>query len=197
MQPITRQEALKSGALRYFTGKPCPYGHVSERYVKTWQCVECIGKYARDWAKSNPEKIADIGRKQREKNPEKYREWKSASQKRNRASANARNRKWEDANREKVRARIAEWQKANPEKCLEKTRRRQAAKLQRVPAWADREAIGLIYRVAQLAKVTWPEVEIHVDHAIPLRGKTVSGLHVHRNLQIMSGADNRAKATHF
>lgn len=197
MQPITRQEALKAGALRYFTGKPCPYGHISERYVKSCQCVECIGKYARDWAKAHPENIAEIGRRQRKKNPEKYRQWKAASQKRNRAAANARNKKWEDANRDKVNARIAAWQKANPEKNLERTRRRQAAKLQRIPAWADREAIGMIYRVAQLAKVTWPEVEIHVDHILPLRGKTVSGLHFHRNLQILTGKDNRTKALHF
>lgn len=197
MKIVLRSDALKAGSLRYFTGKPCPHGHTCERYVKTWQCVECIGLQAREWALAHPAKIAEIGRKQRQKKPEKYREWKSASQKRNRAAANSRNRKYAASHQEQVNAKTAAWQKANPDKELIKVRRRQAAKLQRVPGWVDHNAIALIYRVAQIAKVTWPEVEIHVDHVVPLRGRSVSGLHVHNNLQILTAQQNRSKSIHF
>ncbi len=37
---LTREEALKLGATRYF-GKPCVHGHGGERYAKTRGCVIC------------------------------------------------------------------------------------------------------------------------------------------------------------
>ena len=38
---VTRKEARESGLKRYFTGKPCPQGHLSERYTATAECLEC------------------------------------------------------------------------------------------------------------------------------------------------------------
>jgi hypothetical protein len=41
MKIITRAEAKSQGLKRYFTGEPCIYGHISERYASAKQCVEC------------------------------------------------------------------------------------------------------------------------------------------------------------
>lgn len=38
---ITRTEAAKTGMKRYYTGKPCKHGHVSERWVYNGHCVAC------------------------------------------------------------------------------------------------------------------------------------------------------------
>lgn len=38
---ISRQDAIALGLKRYFTGVPCKYGHVSERYVLKSTCIEC------------------------------------------------------------------------------------------------------------------------------------------------------------
>lgn len=40
MNIITRKEAAQLGLSRYFTGKPCPRGHISERYM-LGKCVDC------------------------------------------------------------------------------------------------------------------------------------------------------------
>lgn len=39
---MTRREAINAGLLYFSTGKPCKYGHTSERYVGNGACVECL-----------------------------------------------------------------------------------------------------------------------------------------------------------
>ncbi len=74
--------------------------------------------------------------------------------------------------------------------------KRRAAKLQRIPPWADEEAIAQIYARARALTVE-TGIEHHVDHEIPLQGKLVSGLHVPANLQILTGSENSRKRNHF
>ena len=38
---VTIQEARERGLKRYFTGKPCKYGHVCEKVVVNKSCYEC------------------------------------------------------------------------------------------------------------------------------------------------------------
>lgn len=42
MEPITRREALSQGLTHFFTGKPCKHDHISNRYVNSGVCVECM-----------------------------------------------------------------------------------------------------------------------------------------------------------
>jgi hypothetical protein len=62
--------------------------------------------------------------------------------------------------------------------------------MDRVPPWAD---IGKIKEVYKLAR----QLGMTVDHVIPLRGKYVSGLHVHNNLQLLPAAVNFSKGNKF
>lgn len=74
--------------------------------------------------------------------------------------------------------------------------KRRTAKLQRTPAWADMAAILAVYvEAARLTRETG--IQHHVDHDIPLQGKLVSGLHVHNNLQILTGSENSKKRNRF
>jgi 5-methylcytosine-specific restriction endonuclease McrA len=38
---VTRAEAKASGLTRYFTGRPCPQGHISERWIASYSCDAC------------------------------------------------------------------------------------------------------------------------------------------------------------
>jgi len=38
---LKKQAAVEAGRTRYFTGEPCRYGHVAERYAQDSNCVEC------------------------------------------------------------------------------------------------------------------------------------------------------------
>lgn len=38
---VTRAQAIERGLTRYFTGNPCKYGHIAERYLQSG-CIECV-----------------------------------------------------------------------------------------------------------------------------------------------------------
>lgn len=75
-------------------------------------------------------------------------------------------------------------------KIVQRVRLRELALQQRTPTWANREAIDAIYAEAQRMNMT-------VDHIVPLRGKTVSGLHVESNLQLLTREENARKGNRF
>ncbi len=70
--------------------------------------------------------------------------------------------------------------------------KRRSQKLRATPKWADLEAIARIYceRDAITRKTG---IVHHVDHIIPLQGKTVCGLHVAANLRIVPASVNVRK----
>jgi len=74
-------------------------------------------------------------------------------------------------------------------------RKRQASKLNRTPAWLtdfDHLHMECLYQVGAMrtreSGYAW-----HVDHIIPLQGKTVSGLHVPSNLRVIPATENLRK----
>lgn len=73
------------------------------------------------------------------------------------------------------------------------TSQRRAALIQATPLWADQAEIASIYRQRDCITAMTGERH-HVDHAIPLQGATVSGLHVAWNLQVIPAKQNLAKS---
>lgn len=37
-----RDDAMRAGLKKYFTGIPCVNGHISERYVRGYECIACL-----------------------------------------------------------------------------------------------------------------------------------------------------------
>jgi hypothetical protein len=54
---ISRKEAKALGLKRYFTGVPCPHGHMSERRVPSGACTACEAGRTRQWQARNPDKV--------------------------------------------------------------------------------------------------------------------------------------------
>lgn len=57
MKIVSRQEAIKLGLNRFFTGEPCKWGHIAERRADSSSCIKCLSETAIAWAKAHPEKI--------------------------------------------------------------------------------------------------------------------------------------------
>jgi 5-methylcytosine-specific restriction endonuclease McrA len=168
MDVINMTTAKKQGLKRYFTGNPCALGHVVERLVSNSECVECNRIKVKKWQKNNLQRNVAKSLKSRNK---------------------------DQASIARFKATHALWKLFNKNKVNAATRRRQAAQLQRTPPWLAKShhlAIAAIYQESiDLSQLLgeWHEV----DHIVPLQGKTVSGLHVPWNLQVLTARENRIK----
>lgn len=94
-----------------------------------------------------------------------------------------------------------EWTKKNKGLSLAKSRLKEIKKMSgnRVPNWltpSDILAMKCIYQVAAMRNAN-SDIRWSVDHVIPLNGKTVCGLHVPSNLQIIPLSENLSKRNKY
>lgn len=177
-----KAEAIATGLKHYFTGRPCKRGHIALRPVKTGMCSVCSAENSQQYREEFGDKHRACSRAWYQKNIE-------------RARAKS---KWYHDNldpEEKRRVR-REWKKANRAYCTFESRTGAQARRKRLPAWAALDAIREFYEVAAEMTAKTGE-QWHVDHVIPLRGKLVSGLHVHTNLQLLTAQENLRKHAKF
>jgi hypothetical protein len=95
----------------------------------------------------------------------------------------------------KQKARVQKWKRENPAKTNENTAKRRAARVKRTPAWLTEDQRRQMRRMYEEAARRTREtgVKWQVDHIIPLLGKTVCGLHVPENLQLLTATENQKK----
>ena len=118
--------------------------------------------------------------------------------KENRAHINSLAKAWRDKNPQRSKEISLKWARNNPENCAKRVAKRTAAKLQRVPPWLDatqKAEIDSIYQYCAALRACG--LNYHVDHIVPIQGKTVSGLHVPWNLQIIPAKENIIKSNNF
>ena len=92
-------------------------------------------------------------------------------------------------------AEKAAWARKNSGRVSAWARQRQLSKIQRTPAWLTVDEHWMIEQAYELAILRSKMFGFpwHVDHVLPLRGKTVSGLHTPYNLQVILGSENCRK----
>jgi hypothetical protein len=177
METLTRAEAIELGSARYFTGKPCPSGHVAERFVSTRGCTACTKAKTKKSRQEDPQKWRSYGHSQytnnREKELYRQREYQKKNSDKisvknkqryelkresiidaarkyrleNREIINEKQRNRYRANRDKLKLRNSKWRKANRHRVAFYVEARRASRKARTPEWFG-EFDELVFREA-------------------------------------------------
>ena len=148
---------------------------------RAYHCKACMNERVKQWSSQNPDARAQHRKRWRDENLELAKQIEKRSYLENREQRLEYKRQWSAANK--------------PRYC-HYAMKRKVAQGRATPPWADPDAIVAVYR--QCAEVSQQTgVKHHVDHIIPLQGRTVCGLHVANNLQILTADANKRKANKF
>jgi hypothetical protein len=173
--------------------------------VKTWT-KERQREYHRGWSARNRERINEKNRKYSENNRDKVRariaklnatkgkEYSRRYRLKNPEKRREVQRRYWLANVERIRSRLSAYSKTPRGRALINGRatKRRALKKLAMPVWANTEAIEAFYAEATRLTLT-TGTQYDVDHVVPLQGKSVCGLHVEYNLQILHHVENVRK----
>lgn len=138
-------------------------------------CKPCLYANQRDYAARNPNVMKAVAmaaaRRYRVKHPEKVSAGFAA---------------WRESRKGELNERAAQWRDANRGTVNHYKAKRRALSRLATPAWADLDKIKAIYAEAKASGRV-------VDHDVPLRGKSVCGLHVEHNLRLLTRQENARK----
>lgn len=199
--------AKAAGLLRYSTGKPCPKGHIADRFVSSRLCTICAGERKKAWAILSAKQVAAYNKKfsqenkdllnarnraWRHKNPDKVKARKRAEYERNKVKILIRNKIYARANKESLREAERKKIAANPERYRSYKKNYKARKKGAAGSHTGEDIQALL--VAQKGKCGYCRVAVgknyHVDHINPLfRG----GSNDRTNLQILCARCNQTK----
>lgn len=151
---------------------------------RTYTCKDCANRRAREWNAANKERKKQTNKAHYENNKGPYLE-------------RGRNSTWAKNNRERVRelSRLNYRLNNGAAKSAMSHRTRRVA----APPWLTedhkKEIEGFYWLAKDLKAVSGQDY--HVDHIIPIKGKTICGLHVPWNLQVLPSDVNISKGNRY
>ncbi len=120
MEIISRLEAKQLGIKRYFTGKPCPKNHITERFSRNGGCCECSLQYGRSRYSTERKLMLSHAKKYRENNKEQL---------------NQKSKEWRANNPDKQKECIDRYRSANKEVIREKGKIRRERDAEKLKQW--------------------------------------------------------------
>lgn len=194
-------------------------GYVKDKHSSTGYssaCYACKREAHAQWVEKNKAYVVEKQAREYAADPEKFRARARRSAAAKRASIGreayneaqiayrlsnydayaARRDAYREANADKIKLNGKRHRLENPDLYAAYDAEKRAKRAKRVCAWADLEAIRCVYSMARM----WSDmlgIKCHVDHVIPLLGKTVSGLHSESNLMVTPGDLNLRKSNKF
>jgi len=112
---FSRAHAKECGDRRYFTGKPCPHGHIFERNVSGGGCCECARVRALETYHKNPEESRARAAAYRAANPDKVKQMWASYYDRNGDYLKEARKEYHRDNREVLLEKMKKWKAANKE----------------------------------------------------------------------------------
>ncbi len=210
---ISKQDAIRIGLKKYFTGKPCKHGHISHRYIQSNSCMECINENVKKWSRNNNARCASNMRLWRKRNPERVKiigdksnvKWFSKPENRALAAYLSKTRYWakreeilsynkkfRDENKVLIKERQQRWYNKNKGYFLISARNRKARKRKNGGSHTASD-IADIFRL-QRGLCAYCKIKLtkkrHVDHIIPL---IAGGRNDRKNLQLLCSPCNLSK----
>ncbi len=180
MEIISRKDALERGLKRFFTGKPCQKGHVAERFVANFDCIECKNAYIKEYNAANKDRVQANRSAYREANKERIAKV---------------TKDYREANKERISSQRNNYIASNKARRASMNAKRRARELRATVGWGDdltsfvaEQAYDLAKRREAATGFGW-----QVDHMIPLQARTACGLHVWNNLQVIPARLNNSK----
>lgn len=144
--PGERAKAKAAGLKTYFTGKPCPRGHITRRLVANWTCLECLEEKTRAREAQRP----DL----RQKNNDRIRLWRLA-------------------NLERDQKNHSRWKRDHPDKIAQYSHARRATREGAQGSYTAGEASNLLAAQDHLCANPHCRADLriekkHLDHKTPL-----------------------------
>jgi len=175
--PRTAASAKAVGQTRYFTGKACKRGHLSQRLASTGACLACQSEAVKSWRKANSER---------------YTAWCERWNGENKARRRAYKSDWHLLHRAGELNRMQKWRAANPSAARAHEARRRC-RLQNAPGQHTANDIENILQLQNMLCAGCSadiSLAYQVDHILPL---ALGGSNDRKNLQILCPPCNRRK----
>lgn len=140
---ILRREAKSKGLDRFYTGKPCKRGELSERRTHDGKCLcdpcwEFRRQLKRNHYQENKEIVLKRNREWQEKNADRVNEYAKEYREENKASISEQKKAWYQDNRDKVLERVKSRYHQNPDEKIERQKAYYQENRERIKAYKKR-----------------------------------------------------------